>query len=63
MRIAPSVLGELGVAETHTDAAAAAEHLSQAIDELERSDAAPETSCSPTRTSLNLFGQTRPGIG
>ena len=34
------VLAELGFAETHTDAVAAAEHLSQAIAELERSNAA-----------------------
>ena len=50
------VLGELGLAETHTDAAAAAEHLSQAISQLN----------DPTRRTnavlayahvLNLFGR------
>ena len=56
------VLGELGFAETHTDAVAAAEHLSQAIAELN----------DPTRRTnavlayahvLNLFGRQGPRIG
>ena len=54
--IAPRYSAELGIAETHTDAVAAAEHLSQAIAELD----------DPTRRTnavlayahvLNLFGK------